>query len=119
MVHSPALTFPDGILSPSPTVSYPIRNLESSVRLIPPAKSPASPNGICKPIPASSANSECKFSGVLECSIIFYLQVTTGEHANQACQYKKIEQGQLSYPKIFPPSSQDIPYIHTQRFLKS
>src|ERR1051325_1420075 len=25
----------------------------------------------------------------------------------------------LSYPKIFPPTSQDIPYIHTQGFLKS
>ena len=25
----------------------------------------------------------------------------------------------LSYPKIFPPSSQDIPYIHAQGFLKS
>src|ERR1044072_3446330 len=41
-----------------------------------------SPNGIYKPIPASSINGECKFSGVLKCSIIFYLRVTNGK----ACQ---------------------------------
>src|ERR1051325_9921543 len=65
-----------------------------------PAKSPTSPNGICKPIPASSVNSECKLSGVLECSIIFYLQVTKGK----ACQYnpsstRRLNRGSCHTPK--------------------
>src|ERR1051325_10646859 len=100
MVHSPASVFPDGILSPSPTVSYPINNLESNVRLIP-QRSLRSPNGICKPIPASSVNGECKFSGVLECSIIFYLQVTKGK----ACQSnpsstRRLNRGSCHTPKF-------------------
>src|ERR1051325_8819436 len=66
-----------------------------------PAKSPTSPNGIYKPIPASSANSECKFSGVLECSIIFYLQVTKGK----ACQSnpsstRRLNRGNCLSPKF-------------------
>src|ERR1051325_939869 len=60
-----------------------------------------SPNGICKPIPASSADSECKFSGVLECSIIFYLQVTKGK----ACQSnpsstRRLNRGSCHTPKF-------------------
>ena len=68
------------------------------------AHSPASlrsPNGIYKPIPASSANRECKFSGVLECSIIFYLQVTKGK----ACQSnpsstRRLNRGSCHTPKF-------------------
>src|ERR1051325_9766216 len=60
-----------------------------------------SPNGICKPIPASSANRECKFLGVLECSIIFYLQVKKGK----ACQSnpsstRRLNRGSCHTPKF-------------------
>src|ERR1051325_2365905 len=68
------------------------------------AHSPArlrSLNGIYKPIPASSVNGECKFSGVLECSIIFYLQVTKGK----ACQSnpsstRRLNRGSCHTPKF-------------------
>src|ERR1051325_11667695 len=68
------------------------------------AHSPArlrSLNGIYKPIPASSVNSECKFSGVFECSIIFYLQVTKGK----ACQSnpsstRRLNMGSCHTPKF-------------------
>src|ERR1044072_7191712 len=67
----------------------------------PPAKSLTSPNGIYKPIPASSANRECKFSGVLESSIIFYLQAMKGK----ACQSnpsstRSLNRGSCHTPKF-------------------
>src|ERR1051325_10319918 len=66
-----------------------------------PVKLPAPPNGICKPIPASSINGECKFSGVLKCSIIFYLQDTKGK----ACQSNpagtiRLNRGSCHTPKF-------------------
>src|ERR1051325_112225 len=70
-----------------------------------PVKSLTSPNGICKPIPAPSTNRECKFSGVLECSIIFYLQATKGK----ACQSnpsstRRLNRGSFHTPKFALPS---------------
>src|ERR1044072_42767 len=66
-----------------------------------PAKSPTSPNGICKPIPALSASSECKFSGVLECSIIFYLQVTKGKaYQSNPSSTRRLNRGSCHTPKF-------------------
>ena len=67
-----------------------------------PTKSLTSPNGICKPIPASSVNSECKFSGVFECSIIFYLQVTKGTHANLTLPIQEDWTGAPVIPQNLP-----------------
>src|ERR1051325_2255686 len=101
MAHSPASVFPDGILSPSPTVLLSVLQSRVWHTTHSPAKSPTSPNGICKPIPASLVNSECKFSGVLECSIIFSLQVTKGK----ACQSnpsstRRLNRGSCHTPKF-------------------
>ena len=89
---------PNGILSPSPTVLLSIQQSRVQRTTHSPAKSP---NGICKPIPASSINGECKFSGVLECSIIFYLQVAKGK----ACQSnpsstRRLNRGSCHTPKF-------------------
>src|ERR1051325_3833105 len=53
------------------------------------------------PFPHHQSNSECKFSGVLECSIIFYLQVTKGK----ACQSnpsntRRMNRGSCHTPKF-------------------
>src|ERR1051325_1346083 len=67
----------------------------------PPVKSLTSPNGIYKPIPASSVNSECKFSGVLECSIIFYLQVTKGKTCqSNPSSTRRLNRGSCHTPKF-------------------
>src|ERR1051325_4962051 len=66
-----------------------------------PAKSLTSPNGIYKPIPASSTDGECKFSGVLECSIIFYLQVTKGKtYQSNPSSTRRLNRGSCHTPKF-------------------
>src|ERR1051325_4438489 len=66
-------------LKPIP-VSSPISNLKSSIRLIPQRSLQLLQMASISPFPHYQSNGECKFSGVLECSIIFYLHVTKGNH---------------------------------------
>src|ERR1043165_4358098 len=122
---------PDGILSPSPCsshfqkrlqnlaygslpsadlsrwhlkpipVSSPISNLKSSIRLIPQRSLQLLQMASISPFPHYQSNGECKLSGVLECSIIFYLQVTKGK----ACQSnpsstRRLNRGTCHTPKF-------------------
>src|ERR1051325_9926208 len=53
------------------------------------------------PFPHYQSNSECKFSGVLECSIIFYLQVTKGKTCqSNPSSTRRLNRGSCHTPKF-------------------